>query len=307
MRVETKLLNDKEKQEAINLDERNAVRQWTQFTKEMLLDEMTLRMFTYAGFPVPPIVNQGSPNPIVDFVTPFSAEYMAFRRAFGHAVDIDAVRTDKYGVIAKMQDKPMRQAMDTAIEQDMANFFNGGFVSTGIGIPCPDGQALFSAAHPLAVGTASNIIVAGSVTNPPLTYSSLEAALIQAENTPPHVQGAGPQIITGRFKLVVSPANRFRARTLLESMGEPQNDTNAKNVISSGIDLVVSNFITNPAAWFLVHESHKMYMLDKSPRVYTRDDSRLASTNAHFFYLRQAWGRAIGDWRGVLGSTGLGS
>jgi hypothetical protein len=127
-----------------------------------------------------------------------------------------------------------------------ANVLNNGFSASYAG---GDGQALFSASHPLVSGgTNSNI----PSTPADLNETSLENAVIQIAQW---TDERGLLIAAKPKKLVIPVQLQFVATRLLETelrVGTNDNDVNAlKNNGSIPGGYSVNHYLTDPNAWFL--------------------------------------------------------
>ena len=125
-----------------------------------------------------------------------------------------------------------------SIDQDIADIFNNGFVSTytnvygdSVQAVTPDGQALFSTAHtlPNADGTTtvfSNVINDGTNDNPAISRAAIVATIAKARK---HRGANGTQRPIELDTLLVGPDDYDRAVTIVESeqvSGSDHNDTN---------------------------------------------------------------------------------
>jgi phage major head subunit gpT-like protein len=163
-----------------------------------------------------------------------------------------------------------------------------------------DSLALFSTAHPLK-GTG------GTYSNTPtvpidISEAGIEAAIASYDNM---VDDRGitsektPQI------LLVTPGDRMLAKRLLNSSGMPGTANNDINPLADeGLQLMVSNWLTDPDAWFLLAaaaESPLIYWWRKQADTKTWDDENADGT---YHKLKQRHSVGFDDWRGAWGSPG---
>lgn len=156
-----------------------------------------------------------------DAVQPrYTKRYVPIIRTLGVKHTRQSLQKDLYGFV-KAQAPLLAESAVATMNLLAANIYNLGF---GGGTTSPDGQPLFSAAHPLANGypSESNLI------NQALSGTSLENALQIAMS---HKGDRGiPKYYRGGFKLLVGPGLAGVATRAVESMGlqgTSDNDTNA--------------------------------------------------------------------------------
>lgn len=130
-------------------------------------------------------------------------------------------------------------------------FFTGG-----------DGQALFSASHPMKNGTVQSNTM-GTV---PLSYDNLKLALQRLDR---FYDDKGIQLLpTRNARLIVARELKERAEEVLRSIGNPDSANRVSNVFANGegyIDYRVANWIPSEAAykynWFVVDLDRAKQML----------------------------------------------
>jgi len=171
--------------------------------------------------------------------------------ALGLRITEEAIEDDLYGVMrdgARELGVSARETRHIAV----AEIFNTGFVTTYH--TAGDALAIFYTAHTkLGGGTWSNQATASS-----LSYSTLQAAIRAFESQTDH---RGKKIMQTPTTLLVPPALEFKALELLESVGQPESDTNDINAVRRArpsIKLVVWPYLTSATAWFLIGDNAKM-------------------------------------------------
>lgn len=217
--------------------------------------------------------------------------------ALGFLNSEEMMEDEQYGVINQLAGSLGRSARITAelYGHDVLN--NGFSASKYVG---RDGQALFSTAHPLkgTGGTTSN--------TPAVAVDISEAALegaIGAFDTMVDERGITTEIAPAI--LLVTPGDRMLAKRILNSAGMPGTANNDINPLADeGLQLMVSNWLTDPDAWFLLTnpaDSPIMFFWRKQPDTKTWDDDNADGT---FHKIKQRHSTGFNDWRGAWGSPG---
>lgn len=199
-----------------------------------------------SGFAPAPVKNEGSAIAYDNAQEAFTARYNHETIALGFALTEEAIEDNLYDSLSSRYTKALARAMAYTKQVKAAAVLNNGFNAAFAG---GDGQALFSAAHPLVSGgTNSNV----PSTPADLNETSLEAAAIQIQAW---TDERGMLIAANPMKLIVPPSLQFVATRLLETtlrVGTADNDLNAiksNGTIREGY--TINNFLTDPDAWFL--------------------------------------------------------
>jgi hypothetical protein len=127
----------------------------------------------------------------------------------GYIITREAEEDNQYQEVAEGNAASLPWSMLTTKEIVHANILNRGFNGSYVG---GDGQPLFSASHPVANGTFSNIITAAD-----LSEASLEdglSTLMSAQPTAPACRS-----LLRAVRLIVSPNQIFNATRILQSDG----------------------------------------------------------------------------------------
>lgn len=179
----------------------------------------------------------------------FNKTYTHAQYSLGFKVSRVAVDDDKFGVVRKLATELGRSAKETK-EVTAASVFNTGFTSA-IG---PDGQALFSTAHPLVGGgTQTNKLT--YATDPDVT--SLQLALTDMRQTVDH---RGKKLRIPTKKAIFPPTLEFIGAELLGGTDRPDTANRTINAFRrrSGMpsfdSWMVWDYLTDPHAWFLESE-----------------------------------------------------
>ena len=218
--------------------------------KEIFDTESSERSFEeetkLAGFSAAPVKNEGSAIAYDNAQEAFTARYNHETIALGFSITEEAVEDNLYDSLSARYTKSLARAMAYTKQTKAAAILNNGFDSNYAG---GDGQALFSANHPLIAGGVNSNIPA---TPADLNETSLEAAVIQIAAW---TDEKGLLIAAKPKKLILPPSLMFVATRLLETEGRvatADNDINAlKNNGSIPGGYAINHFLTDPDAWFL--------------------------------------------------------
>lgn len=257
--------------------------------------------FEMGGFG--PLVKKGelSPTYLDEPLMIPGARFVHDSFALGFLASEEMQQDEKYGTIAQLAGSLGRSARITA-ELYGHDVLNNGFSATKyVG---RDGKALFATDHPL-YGTG------GTYANRPtvavdLSEAALEAGIASFDNM---VDDRGITTELRPSILLVTPNDRMLAKRLLNSAGMPgtsftsqPNDINP--LADEGITLMVSNWLTDPDAWFLITnaaDSPLIFYWRMQPDTKTWDDDNADGT---FHKIKQRHSVGLDDWRGIYGSPG---
>lgn len=217
--------------------------------------------------------------------------------ALGFLVSEEMRDDEQYGMVNQLAGALGRSARITAelYGHDVLN--NGFSAAKYVG---RDGLALFSTSHPLR-GTG------GTYGNTPavaidISEAGIEAAIATYDNM---VDDRGITTEMAPRTLLVTPGDRMLAKRLLNSSGMPGTPNNDINPLADeGLSLMVSNWLTDPDAWFLLpaaSESPIMFYWRKQPDTKTWDDENADGT---YHKIKQRHSTGFNDWRGAWGSPG---
>lgn len=217
--------------------------------------------------------------------------------ALGFLMSEEMREDDQYGVANDLAGALGRSGRITAelYGHDVLN--NGFSAAKYVG---RDGLALFSTAHPLK-GTG------GTVANTPavaidISEAGIEAAIASYDNM---VDDRGITVEKTPRILLVTPGDRMLAKRLLNSAGMPGTNNNDINPLADeGLTLMVSNWLTDPDAWFLLagpEESPIIFWWRKAADTKTWDDDNADGT---YHKIKQRHSTGFDDFRGIWGSPG---
>lgn len=218
-------------------------------------------------------------------------------RRIGFRLEKVAQRADLHGVANPAEAAElMRLSIMRAKEYAAAAMYDLGFLTPGAGgTNTADNVALFSAAHPLASGTFSNL-----VTGSPLGIASLENARTIAMSQKTHVGEVmySPEPMT----LVVPPALALLAKRLVNSDLRPQTADNDKNVVAD-TKLVVNPFLASSTNWYLIPSDAKKNPLLMKELIPIDSDwsDEGAATYSELWAMSTVFATGAVDWRKMVG------
>lgn len=176
----------------------------------------------------------------------YSTIYLYRRFGMAFALTDTLVEDGDHISIGTTYAKHQAQALIETKERRCANVLNRAFNSS---YPGGDGVSLVATNHMLANGgTFSNQLSSAAV----LSQTSFEQMLIQIRNA---VNSNGFPIVLKAEHLVVNPANKFTALTILKSVGRTGTANNDINPVAYEVGLetdpVVLSRLTSTIAWFI--------------------------------------------------------
>jgi len=270
--------------------------------KEIYETETSERSFEeetkLSGFSAAPVKNEGSAIAYDNAQEAWTARYNHETIALGFSLTEEAIEDNLYDSLSARYTKALARGMAYTKQIKAANVLNNGFSSSYAG---GDGQALFSASHPLVSGgTNSNI----PSTPADLNETSLENAVIQIAQW---TDERGLLIAAKPKKLIIPVQLQFVATRLLETelrVGTNDNDVNAlKNNGSIPGGYTVNNYLTDPNAWFLTTDvPNGMKHFVRSPLANSMDGD--FDTGNVRYKARERYSFGASDPLGVFGSPG---
>ena len=217
--------------------------------KEIYETETSERSFEeetkLSGFSAAPVKAEGAAIAYDNAQEAWTARYSHETIALGFSITEEAVEDNLYDSLSKRYTKALARAMAYTKQVKAASVLNNGFSSSYAG---GDGQALFSANHPLVSGGVNS----NRLTASDLNETSLEAAVIQIAGW---TDERGLLIAAKPGKLIVPPALMFTAKRLLDTelrVATADNDINALKAMGSiPGGYTVNHYLTDTNAWFL--------------------------------------------------------
>lgn len=267
------------------------------YSKIFEVKESTLRFEKeqgVTGLGLASVKNEGSPIPYSDPFQGYQKEYNNITYAIGTTVTREMYEDDQYNYIREAPDwlaRSMRQTEETIGFNHLNRAFNASFLGA-------DGVSLCNASHPLVGGgTYRNQLSTAS----DLTQTSLETAI---QDLMDFVDEQSLKIRVTPKCLVVPTALNFTARKLLESdytVGSADNDVNP--VTGLFTDLIVSPYLTDADAWFIVTDiPHGLTWYNRRASEIVRDNE--FDTQNLKFASTKRFSSGWTDPRGIFGTAG---
>jgi len=197
------------------------------------------------GFGAAPELPDGMPVTYQSGGVLFNARYVYKVYGLAFALTKVLVEDGDHISIGQTYAKHLAQSLIETKETLCANILNRAFNGSYAG---GDGVQLVASNHPIASGTASNVLTTAAN----LSQTSLEQMLIQIRNA---IDNNGKRIRLTPQKLVLSPSNVFQGEVLLKSVlraGTGNNDINPINSMGM-IDGGQANLsrLTSTTAWWV--------------------------------------------------------
>jgi len=250
------------------------------------------------GFGAAPELPDGMPVTYQSGGVLFNARYVYKVYGLAFALTKVLVEDGDHISIGQTYAKHLAQSLIETKETLCANILNRAFNGSYAG---GDGVQLVASNHPIAAGTASNLLTtAGN-----LSQTTLEQMLIQIRNA---IDNNGKRIRLTPEKLVLSPSNVFQGEVLLKSVlraGTGNNDINPiKSMGMLGGGQANLSRLTSTTAWWVQTDAKvglQLMMrrkLEKSMEGdFETDSMRYKATERYI----PGWT----DWRTVYGTPGL--
>jgi hypothetical protein len=176
----------------------------------------------------------------------YTTTYLNQTIGLGFIITKEAMEDNLYKSAFPKQAQSLRRSMEQTKEIRGAAVLNNGFSGS---FPVGDGQALFSASHPIDNGVVANTFTVQA----DLNEASLEQAVI---GTQQFRDIAGLRVMVKPTKLVVPPQLQFTAERLLKTelrTSTANNDINAMYSLSTVPQgYRVNQYLTDPNGWFLM-------------------------------------------------------
>ena len=270
--------------------------------KEIYETETSERSFEeetkLSGFSAAPVKNEGSAIEYDNAQEAWTARYNHETIAQGFSITEEAIEDNLYDSLSARYTKALARSMAYTKQVKAAAVLNNGFNSSYAG---GDGQALFSANHPLVGGGVNSNI---PTTPADLNETSLENAVIQIAAW---TDERGLLIAAKPRKLVIPPSLQFVATRLLETslrVGTNDNDINAlKNNGSIPEGYAINHWLTDNNAWFLTTDvPNGMKHFVRTPLAQSMDGD--FDTGNVRYKARERYSFGFSDPLGMFGSQG---
>jgi hypothetical protein len=201
------------------------------------------------GFGAAPELPEGMPVTYQAGGTLWLKEYFYKRYGLAFALTSTLIEDGDHIRIGSVFSQHLAQSLIETKELLCANVLNNAFNSS---YPGGDGVSLANSAHPIAVGSFSNIIAASA-----LSQTSAEQMLIQIRAN--GVDNNQKKIHLDPAALVVAPANEFQGEIIVKSVlrsGTANNDLNAiksRGYLNKGVAVITR--LTSNTAWYVHNDN----------------------------------------------------
>lgn len=249
-----------------------------------------------SGFTLAGVKDEGDSVSFARLTQGFQKEYNHTTYGLGAIVTREMMEDDQYNVITKIP-QLLSEAMARTEETMGTAVLNNGFDTAFTGA---DGVTLFNTAHPNS-GSSGGTQGNRPTTAVDLTQTSLESAIIDIMN---FRDANGQRIQVNPKTLVVSRSDYFNASKILQTKTKVGSADNDVNIISNlPIKLVVTNYLTDQDAWFLVTDAtNGLTFMVRREADLERDNDISTQNLAMVTTMRFDTGWT--DWRGAWGSPG---
>ena len=249
------------------------------------------------GFGAAPELPEGMPVTYQAGGTLWMKEYLYKRYGLAFALTSTLIEDGDHIRIGSTYSEHLAQSLIETKETLCANVLNNAFSSSYTG---GDGVALASASHPLAVGTASNLLTAAA-----MSQTSVEQALISIRSN--GVDNNGKKIHLDPATIVVPPALEFQAEVITQSVlrtGTANNDLNAVKSRKYLNKVAVITRLTSSTAWFVNIDNvpKGLSVLMRSPLKKSMEGD--FETDSYRYKAIERYDVGFTDWRTVFCNLG---
>lgn len=251
-----------------------------------------------SGFGAAPVKSEGAAIQYDTAQEAFTSRYTHETVALGFAITEEAMEDNLYASLSARYTKALARGMAHTKQVKAASVLNNGFNSAFAG---GDGQALFSASHPLVGGGTNSNVPSVAVD---LNETALENAVIQIAAW---TDERGLLIAAQPKKLVLPTALQFVAERLMKTVqrvGTSDNDINAlksMNAIPGGYS--INHYLTDPDAWFMLTDVPNGLKHFERVKLKTGSDTDFDTGNARY-KARERYSFGWSDPLGIWGSAG---
>jgi len=254
--------------------------------------EQELSGFTTAG-----LKDQGDSVGFSRLTQGVQKEYVHLTYGAGAIITRELIEDDQYGFINQIP-RLLSEALVRTEETVATAVLNNAFDTSILGA---DGTCLCNAAHPnsgSSGGTQSNVPSVAV----DLTQTSLESAFIDVLN----LRDANGQRLDYQPKqIITSRGDYFNAQKILKTQYKVGSADNDVNIISElGLELVVTNYLTDQDAWFLRNGiPNGLTFYNRRAADIERDNDRVGTQNLAIVTTKRF---SVGwtDWKDVWASQG---
>lgn len=228
---------------------------------------------TSMGLAVVKDQGQGS-NHYEDIVQGDIARFVPLVYENGFQVTEEEIEDCLYAQVGTTRAKELRRSMEKTREYVLSQVLNRAADGNYVG---PDGVSLLNVAHPYTTGlTFSNMFAVAT----PLSEASIEDAVIGLQEITTD-QGLPAQINPRR--LIVHRNEQFNVQRYLHTDYKTESDFNDINVLKAQgtiPEIVVWQYLTIPAAWFIQTDAPEGFLTFERRGITLRQDSDFETGNA---------------------------
>ena len=217
----------------------------------------------YAGFGYVPEKPEGEPIVYDNMIQGPTKRWPHKTFGLGARITEETIEDDLYSIMEDTSKELGRSGRET-LEVLVHDIWNNGTATTNH--TAGDALATFSNVHiALGGGTWSNLMTPAA----DLSSSSLQAAIDALESTN---DGRGKkQLIKAKYLLVPTGLS-WKAKELLNSGYDPENDTNAINAIKErNLQLIVSPYLTDSDAFGLIADQNPVIAFERRKVTFAKD------------------------------------
>jgi len=217
----------------------------------------------YAGFGYVPEKPEGEPITYDNMIQGPTQRWAHRTYGLGARITEETIEDDLYSIMEDTSKELGRSGRET-LEVLVHDIWNNGTATTNH--TAGDALATFSNVHiALGGGTWSNLMTPAA----DLSSSSLQAAIDALESTN---DGRGKkQLIKAKYLLVPTGLS-WKAKELLNSGYDPENDTNAINAIKErNLQLIVSPYLTDSDAFGLIADQNPVIAFERRKVTFAKD------------------------------------
>ena len=217
----------------------------------------------YAGFGYVPEKPEGEPITYDNMIQGPTQRWAHRTYGLGARITEETIEDDLYSIMEDTSKELGRSGRET-LEVLVHDIWNNGTATTNH--TAGDALAVFSNVHiALGGGTWSNLMTPAA----DLSSSSLQAAIDALESTN---DGRGKkQLIKAKYLLVPTGLS-WKAKELLNSGYDPENDTNAINAIKErNLQLIVSPYLTDSDSFGLIADQNPVIAFERRKVTFAKD------------------------------------
>jgi hypothetical protein len=250
--------------------------------------------FQLAGFGTLLPKVEGGPIMYQDIKQGEPKRYLWTTYALGYRITQEMYEDELYGIMGNKLARALGRSARNNEEIVMHSILNNAFNTTYSGFVA--GESLLGA-HTSLRGLAQRNRPAVDVD---FSLPALQAALEHFHGLTD--ESGLPAMYQPKY-LVHSIGDYWMVNQVLKSQflpGGSQNDIN--QVAREGIVPILSHFLTDPDAWYLIADNHDMNYYNRRPFTFSNTDD--FQTGDALYKGTRRNGAGFGDWRGIYGSSG---